>query len=341
MIRNLLHTLLLFSLASCHRQEIRVYTVEKENQNEAAIQTHPAKVSMPTSLPDGWEPLAPSGMRKASYHIQSVGNDSLDCSVISFPGVAGGLDANVNRWRKEVGLEALGASELRASIIHSAIDNHKALIVDINGHDRATLGAIVPLKHETWFFKLSGSPKAISSQKENFASFLENVRIDATQAEALGQFTATQHQSRSLERPTITYRLPEGWKEMQPTTMRVASFSIPGTGGLDADVSVIPLPGKAGTDLSSLNQWRRQLKLEEVTQIDDLSIRQIGNLKYKVVDISSTEALINGEHKARILVAFTEKADHKWFFKMVGAESVVVRETQNFFSMISSVAYGE
>jgi len=285
--------------------------------------------------------IAPSGIRKASYRVDLPGNDPLECSVISFPGSAGGLEANVNRWRGEVGLQPLGTAELRASVVSSTIDNHDAFIVDIIGPSQSTLGAILPLLNETWFFKISGPCQPVSTQKQNFTSFLGNIRVAATQATAADKFTASNQEPRSLNRPVITYRVPEGWKELQPTTMRVASFSIPGTGGLDADVSVIPLPGKAGTDLSSLNQWRRQLHLKEVSQIDNLSTRQIGNLKYKVVDISSTDTLINGEHKARILVAYTENAAHKWFFKMVGAESVVAREEKNFFAMIASVVYGK
>ena len=341
MSRTLLHTLLFFALASCHRQVIHVYIADKENNQDAVIPTPPVKIKMPEKLPDGWQAIASSGIRKASYRVVLAGNDALDCSVISFPGSAGGLDANVNRWRGEVGLKPLGTVELRASVVSSTIDNREVFIVDIAGRKRSTLGAILPLQNETWFFKISGSAKPISAQKLNFTRFLGDIRIDATQAAAVGKFTTAGQQPRELGRPVITYRLPEGWKEMQPTTMRVASFSIPGTGGLDADVSVIPLPGKAGTDLSSLNQWRRQLHLKEVAQIDRLSTRQIGNFKYKVVDISSTDALINGEHKARILVAYTEHAAHKWFFKMVGAESIVAREEQNFFSMIASVAYGK
>ena len=341
MSRTLLHTLLFFSLVACHRQAIRVYIADKENDQDVVIPSPPAKITMPAKLPDGWQAIASSGIRKASYRVDVPGNDSLDCSVISFPGSAGGLDANVNRWRGEVGLKPLESAELRASVVSSTIDKLEIFIVDLVGRERSTLGAILPLQNETWFFKISGSAKPISTQKQNFTRFLSTIRIDETQAAAVGKFTAAGQQAQVIDRPMITYRLPEGWQEMQPTTMRVASFSIPGKGGLDADVSIIPLPGKAGTDLSSLNQWRRQLHLKEVAQIENLATRQIGNFKYKVVDISSTDALINGEHKARILVAYTEHAAHKWFFKMVGAESVVAREEQNFFSMIASVVYGK
>ena len=212
--RTLLHTLLFLSVTSCQRQEIRVYIADRENDRDIAIPSPPAKITMPAKLPEGWLAIAPSGIRKASYRVDLPGNDPLECSVISFPGSAGGLEANVNRWRGEVGLQPLGTAELRASVVSSTIDNHDAFIVDIIGPSQSTLGAILPLLNETWFFKISGPCQPVSTQKQNFTSFLGNIRVAATQATAADKFTASNQEPRSLNRPVITYRVPEGWKEL-------------------------------------------------------------------------------------------------------------------------------
>jgi hypothetical protein len=46
--------------------------------------------------------------------------------------------------------------------------------------------------------------------------------------------------------------------------MRVASFRVTGKDGKQADVSVIPLPGLAGSDLDNVNRWRGQVGLPSV-----------------------------------------------------------------------------
>ena len=47
--------------------------------------------------------------------------------------------------------------------------------------------------------------------------------------------------------------------------MRVASFKVSGAGGKQADVSVIPLPGMAGTDSANVNRWRGQVGLSSMS----------------------------------------------------------------------------
>ena len=61
--------------------------------------------------------------------------------------------------------------------------------------------------------------------------------------------------------PQLTWQTPEGWTEVPPGEMRVASFKIQGPNGKQADVSVIPLPGLAGSDEANVNRWRGQVGL--------------------------------------------------------------------------------
>ena len=61
--------------------------------------------------------------------------------------------------------------------------------------------------------------------------------------------------------PRLEYQRPAGWNEVAPSQMRAASFRVPGKDGKQADVSVIPLPGLAGSDLDNVNRWRGQVGL--------------------------------------------------------------------------------
>src|SRR6266853_1053843 len=62
----------------------------------------------------------------------------------------------------------------------------------------------------------------------------------------------------------LKWKLPDGWKEGAPGEFRVASFRVKNSDGKEADVSVVPLTGVAGGDLSNVNRWRGQIGLPPV-----------------------------------------------------------------------------
>ena len=65
--------------------------------------------------------------------------------------------------------------------------------------------------------------------------------------------------------PQLTWTTPAGWTEVPPSEMRVASFKVAGADGKQADVSVVPLPGMAGSDFANVNRWRGQVGLPAAT----------------------------------------------------------------------------
>ena len=56
------------------------------------------------TAPAGWIEQAASGFRKGSFLVRDKDGKTADVSVISFPEAAGGLLANVNRWRNQLKL---------------------------------------------------------------------------------------------------------------------------------------------------------------------------------------------------------------------------------------------
>src|SRR6266446_3456776 len=66
--------------------------------------------------------------------------------------------------------------------------------------------------------------------------------------------------------PALKWKTPANWKELPAGDFRVASFKVTGNDDKQADVSVIPLPGTAGGDLSNVNRWRGQVGREPVSE---------------------------------------------------------------------------
>lgn len=140
----------------------------------------------------------------------------------------------------------------------------------------------------------------------------------------------------------IQWVVPKGWVEQAPSAMRVGSFLVSGENGQKADVSIIPLSGMAGGDLSNVNRWRDQIELAPISEqelsqkIEKLSVN--GN-QVKLVNFSSDKALIENKYKKRVLAAIYPQGERTWFFKMMGEDSTVQKALPSFKKFLESVKF--
>lgn len=141
--------------------------------------------------------------------------------------------------------------------------------------------------------------------------------------------------------PALAWKLPNpNWEEAPAGQMRAASFRVKGAGGKLADVSVIPLPGMAGTDLSNVNRWRGQVGLPAVTEEELAKLAEpveIDGAKAQLYDISGENP--GSGDKTRILAAILRRNNVAWFFKMTGDDDLVAGEKKAFMSFLSSVHF--
>jgi hypothetical protein len=139
--------------------------------------------------------------------------------------------------------------------------------------------------------------------------------------------------------PQVRWTLPAGWQEKTPGQMRVASFSVTGTDGQAADVGIIPLPA-TGQEIQLVNMWREQLKLPATTSADAASVT-IGDAPGSLFDIASSEPVIDGKFRARILVAMLTSGGTSWFFKMTGEDTFVAAQKTAFLQFLKSVRFDD
>lgn len=132
------------------------------------------------TAPANWQERAPGSIRKGSYTVPGEGGAVGDLSITAFPGDTGGLHANVNRWRGQVGLAPLSDTDVEKSITSFETNGLKIILVEMVGPSgnppTRLLGAIVPYERETWFFKLTGPDTLVASQREAFRTFLSTVK---------------------------------------------------------------------------------------------------------------------------------------------------------------------
>lgn len=124
------------------------------------------------TAPAEWEAKALGQMRKGSY---TVGREA-DLSITAFPGATGGLEANLNRWRGQVGLPPASAAEVVSATEQFVANGLPFIVVDYAGNGTRLLGAVVPYGGNSWFFKLMGPDALVAAQKTAFLDFLHTVK---------------------------------------------------------------------------------------------------------------------------------------------------------------------
>lgn len=129
--------------------------------------------------PDSWTPKAGSAMRKGSYAVKRDGAEA-DFAITAFPGDTGGLHANLNRWRGQVGLPPASPAELDAAVQHVDGQGFHFEVIDLVGPDgnppTRMLGAITTFNGNSWFFKLTGPDALVAAEKPAFLAFLQTVK---------------------------------------------------------------------------------------------------------------------------------------------------------------------
>ncbi|MGH8094668.1 MAG: hypothetical protein ACREIF_14560 [Chthoniobacterales bacterium] len=364
----LLATILL--VAACGRSDdarITVYRIPKETQPEQAAQqagmtTNPAPAEVHWTAPSGWEEQPATGFRKGSFLIHGADGKTADVSVISFPEAAGGLLANVNRWRNQLKLAPV--SDITQAGSPMSVAGRDMFFVDLaseqpinpDGSKVRILGGIFPINGETWFFKMMGPDQLVESQRDGFKQFLESVHLTDGSSAATGAAPASAPMSASVggnntNAPTppmiapsqgapLQYRLPPGWREKPLTPMRLASFNAAAPNGKETDVSVVSLPGIAGGDLANVNRWRGQVNLgpiDENTLAKTAEHVKSNGHDFLMVDLVSGTPIGPKQEKQRILAAILDENERSWFIKMTGEDAAVESQKSAFTSFLQGL----
>ena len=122
--------------------------------------------------------------------------------------------------------------------------------------------------------------------------------------------------------------------------MRAASFRVAGKEGKQADVSVIPLPGLAGSDLDNVNRWRGQVGLPGVSEAELAKLAQPVEVAGQSASLYEKAGANPGSgEKTRILAAITRRDGVAWFFKMTGDDDLVAQQKPAFIEFLKSVNF--
>jgi len=375
--------LLALLVAGCHRDTVKVYRIAKDQdqpqqQTAPALPTDSPNPSLPPGHPDiassssasvpampraglpqltwqtpeGWTEVAPGEMRVASFKVQGPNGKQADVSVIPLPGIAGSDEANVNRWRGQIGLAPLSPDELKKSAEDVEAGGQPAQLYDVagqnpgSGNTERILGVIQHRDDVSWFYKMTGDSDLVEQQKPAFIAFLKSLNFAAAPAQTVlpsghpvgGDTGASASPATgpvsSEGKPN--WQVPAGWQEVAAGQFLVAKFILTGEGGATAAVNVSSSPGDGGGLSANVNRWRGQLGLSPISEILTTPVDITGG-KAQRVDMSGTDARTG--QPARLLGIIVTQADRTWFYKLMGDAKVVESQKAAFTQFVQGVKY--
>ena len=144
------------------------------------------------------------------------------------------------------------------------------------------------------------------------------------------------------------WKVPDDWTAEEPaSSMRIAQYRAPGTGG-DAECIVFYFgPGMGGDAQSNATRWARQFEQPDggdstkVMQVYELDGSQRPVLIVEVTGTYDGGMAMSGAPQKKpghmLLGGIADGPDAPWFFKFTGPKSTIEAQREAFLTMMRSV----
>jgi hypothetical protein len=321
-------------------------------QLAAAGAAMPQNQQFSDSPPAHWKKLAPSAMLLGKYQIEGPDGATVDVTFSTLRSAPGGLLANINRWRGQLGQETFAddaALKENTRTVPSGFG--EALFIEIEGlvdnsdpkKDGRLIGAIAESGASAWFFKLRGNEALAAAERENFINWIASVKPAETSkvpmhGTAPGEGLAPPVSSAAAPAGdgTLSWQLPEGWTPVNGSSARYATLAIAGADGTKGELAVTHFPGDVGGDLANVNRWRAQIGLEPIDEAAlAASVAQVaaGPKTIKVIDATGPQN--------RCAAGWVAHSGETWFFKFTGPDALVGAEKAKFTAFLESIRFNK
>jgi hypothetical protein len=287
-------------------------------------------------LPEGWRALAPTNDRYVN--LQPAGVAEAACYLSFLQGSAGGLEANVNRWRAQLGAPPLAAAEVAALPKHTLLGREATLVAasgtftSMDGAPRAgfaLLGLIVSEPDGSLFLKFTAPAEVVAAERARFLAFASSLRLARSHAHA--------DEEPAPAPEGLRWTAPGGWSESAPRPMRAVTFVIEGGG----ECYVARLAGDAGGLAKNLDRWSQQMGGAGLSETELAALEQIPMLGRRVPLLALDGAFtgMDGEERGGhgLLGVAWIGAEQSFFVKLTGPSALVRAERDHFVAFVGSL----
>lgn len=353
--QGILFSVLAATLTGCGRDDVKVYQVAKDNSSSGSpaanepvpptqnnnTQPDNAQPQLQFAVPPGWQQIAPSQMRVASFAVTNAAGQAADVGVIPLPAGENELDL-INMWRDQVQLPATTNDDSGTVQVGDGTGKlfefvSTVPIIDQKFRQRMMV-AMLTRGSTSWFFKITGEDSFVVSQKDVFLQFLKSVSFNEIAPSPLAAAPAPA--AGQNDNASSIWTIPPGWQAMPPSQFLLAQYLVQ-DGDARAEVNVSELAGEGGGLLANMNRWRGQLGLPPIAQEDDFS-KMVDSVvvpggQGELVDMTGTSSKTG--QPSRLIGVVLPQAGQTWFYKLMGDPKLVAAQKDAFIKFIQSARY--
>lgn len=316
-------------LAGCDRDEIVAYRVPKESVaaqvSARPVAESPTPQSVVWTAPAGWTPdPEPRQFRVATYTTQ----EGVEVAVSALGGRAGGIVPNINRWRGQLGLPPIDASEVEGDLVAVTGSDPLVRVLDIQNDQRAVVAIVEPGDGQTWFVKATDDIARLDGVKGELIEFARSIRLGSDDESAPRPTRQTPHEDAHAR---ASWTVPASWHADSEASSMTAGAWHTASG---CRVSITPMRGDGGGELVVINVWRNQLGLEPVDRVEAVELQSIEDVA-RAVDLQSTDG------DRRLVAGIVRVPGGVWYVKLLGTSSAVEQELEPFRALVAAVAKGQ
>ncbi len=318
-------------------------------------------------LPAGWVELPTTSMRVANFSLEA--EPRAECYLTQLPGTAGGLAANVNRWRGQMGLPAL-SEEVVNELPRFEFLGGGAVSLDVEGTWSGMgggegeagwrmLGLLLVDPAGSAFLKMVGPSEVIAVERERFAKLAASMHGGDGHSHGDSEDGSAPDGGNSgsllsgggpvsspgdpAPPPTsisqgLSWVAPEAWDSAPDRPFRNANY-FAGSEAVEAYISV--LPGDAGGPLANVNRWRSQmgqgpLNIEEFDGLERLAMLDSAGV---LIEIEGSYQSMSGGNlpEAMMLGVLGQVPGRSVFVKMIGPTDLVLEQRESFLEFCRSL----
>jgi hypothetical protein len=301
------------------------------------------------TLPSDWKQTGGAGdMRYATIQVQQ--DPKAELTVVPLGPESAALMPNLIRWAGQLRIPAPTEADISKLVTQTQVSGEQAQLIEMTGAAEvgtpppALLAAIIPHAGQVWFFTLKAPQPVVAAQKPEFGKFIHSIQFPTEQSAPAAAQALSRHGQMANPAATGSYRLeswktPDGWVE-QPgsNSMRVTSFRVTGNGQqAEAIVSRIQ-QGHSGSLVDNYNRWRGQVGLGP--------IREKGEAHSTSGNVAGLPAMFvtfvgpkTDEAPKQVMVAMTIVGGDDWFIKLIGPESLVSTQQNEFKQFVESLKF--
>ena len=297
-------------------------------------------------LPSGWMAVAPTSDRM--INLRPAGDPEASCYLSFLGGSAGGLVANVNRWRKQFGVEPLDDAAV-AALPTLPLLGRDATLVEVEGTFAgmgegaprpgfALLGLLVSESGGSLFLKFTGPAPLVALERERFLAFARSLRLAESHGGSAGAMGAPP--SSGGASGGLRWTAPAGWTEQAPRAMREVTLSVPGGG----ECYIARLASDAGGLRPNLDRWSNQVGRGPLSDEAFAALPKVEMLgqSVPVLELEGDFSGMDGNVQAGqgLLGVACIRSNDSLFVKLTGPESVVRAAREDFLAFVRSLEEG-